>query len=163
MKLNTIYISLLVISSCYPNPNKDKISAITTLPAFKIISPDGSKCINSEKLSSGNPILFVYFSPECEICQQETRELLGHINKLNHIRIYMIANEPSEATKRFCEAYRLDTAKNIFVGEDYNYSFYKAYLPPTVPFLAIYDSNRKLKKIYREKPHINLIINSVGN
>jgi peroxiredoxin len=134
--------------------------AVTKLPFFKIISLDSSKCINTADLHTGKPILFMYFGPNCEVCQQETKELIKHLDALQNIDIYMISNESTESSKRFSQFFRLDTIQNIFIGSDYDYTFFNIYSPNSIPFLAIYDSKKNLKKLYREKVPITSIINA---
>lgn len=160
MKRLLIYTLVAFFASCYKMPSKPKIADILDLPRFKIVSLDSSQYVNTEDLPAGNPMLFIYFGPECKVCQQETKELLEHLDQLQHTNIYMISSEATEEAEIFKKAFRLDTAKNIFIGSDYDYSFYKIYLPINVPFIAIYDGNKKLRKIYREKTPIASIIRS---
>jgi len=126
-----------------------------------MISLDSAQCINTANLPSGKPTIFIYFSPDCEHCQQEAKMLLAHQKELHFLDIYMVTNGALDEARKFYKVFRLDTVQNIFVVKDYEYSFYKVYLPPTTPFIAIYDGEKKLRKIYREEVTINSIINSV--
>jgi len=161
MKHFIIYTIFALLIGCYPKPGKDLLTNISTLPSFRIISLDSSKCVNTDDIPTGKPILFMYFSPDCDICQQETEDIIQHLDELEHTDIYMIANESAEASRNFCQTFCLDTVKNIFIGTDYDYSFFKVYSPRGIPFLAIYDSNRNLKKIYREKTPASFIVKAL--
>ena len=87
--------------------------------------------------------------------------IVRHQDAFKNARIYMLTNESPEEAKKFCTAYHLDKIHNIVVGTDYEYSFYRLFLPPTLPFLAIYDSKRQLRRIYRGETDIPVIVNSL--
>lgn len=150
-----------VLSGCHTSSGNEKLSAIEKLPAFKMLSIDSTQCINTAFIAPGNTSIFFYFSPDCEHCQKETRELLEHEIEFRETNIYMVTNESIQEAKKFCQAFRLDTAKNIFIGMDYDYSFYRAFLPPTIPFIAIYDKKKKLRKVYQGETNINSIITAI--
>jgi len=50
------------------------------------------KVFRAGNLPLGKPIVINYFSPECEDCQQLTKELLNRINEFNNVSIAMIAD-----------------------------------------------------------------------
>ena len=157
-----LYIILIFSLSCHlQSSNGDTLSSIKKLLAFKILSIDSSLCLDSGNIGQGHPIVFIYFSPDCNHCQNETKEILDHVSQLKHTKIYWVTNDPTDATKEFYSYFRFDTVKNMFVCKDYNYSFYRAYLPPDVPYIAIYNSKNKLVKVYRGETNIQSIISSV--
>jgi len=157
MKKAIIIISIL-LAGC--RSNQKKLSGIRNLPAFKIISLDSTKLISTGELQIKTTALFFYFNPDCEHCQKQTKDLLKYSQELQNTHIYMLTEDTSEYTKSFYEHYRLDTAKNFSFGRDFSYSFYNAFLPPSSPYMAIYDKNKKLRKIYREATSIESIINT---
>jgi glutaredoxin len=162
MKTYFVIMTILLATGCSLKNSQNKLSALTTLPSFKILSLDSSLCLNTNNIQAGKNMVFLYFSPDCEHCQQQTKEILKHHDNFKNSSIYMITNESIEETKMFSRAFRLDTVPNIFVGKDYNYSFYRAFLPPSTPFLAIYGRKKQLKRIYSGETDIHSIIKIIG-
>jgi hypothetical protein len=159
----TIYMILATLIACRWQHDNKKLAAISKIPSFKLLSLDSSNCINSENMPPGHPYIFIYFSPECEHCQRETKAILEHRALLMDAHIYWITNEPTDSAKAFYIHYRLDTLKNAFVGKDYNYSFYNLYLPSDIPYMAIYNKSRSLAKIYYGETNIRSLIQALDN
>lgn len=159
MKTNLLYIILILLVSCHLKSSDKKLAAITTMPSFRILSIDSSACLNSQNIPSGCSTVFMYFDPDCEHCQRETKNIIDHIAQLTKVKIYMVtSSELNGELKRFYKSYNLDSLTNIFVGKDYEYSFYRLFLPPTVPYMAIYNSKKTLVKIYTGEVNVNSII-----
>jgi hypothetical protein len=59
---------------------------------------------------------------------------------------------------KFCQLYNLTSIKNITVAKDKMFTFYKAFLPAGVPYIAIYNSKKELSRIYQGHTNINSII-----
>lgn len=158
IKISIILSIVVALAQCHSIQSKDQLSKISMLPKFIIQSVDRSSLINTSEIDPKNALVFVYFSPDCEICKGETQEILTHTRELKDINFYLITSDSSQEIAKFITYFRLDTAKNIFVGRDENYSFYNTFLPKSVPFLVIYDANKKLKKIYDGATPITSIV-----
>jgi len=158
MRTIILYTLLLSLTSCHFRVNRNRLSHIRQLPDFRIISLDSTRCINTECITNGQPMVFFYFDPDCTHCQKVTKELLQHRNQLSNTKLYWVTNGDEELLKRFCQFYHLDTIQNIMIGKDYEYSFYRAFQPPAVPFLAIYNNQKSLVKIYKGEINIHSII-----
>ena len=146
---------------CNSNTN-NHLASIASLPMFKIRSIDSSIYIFTSNISSGKPSVFIYFSPDCEHCIQETQAISRSISDLKSANIFMITSDTSVATCQFYKSMRLDTIPNIFVGNDDNYSFYKAFLPSTTPYIVIYNKNKELRKIYKGFAPVSSIITTIN-
>jgi hypothetical protein len=72
-----------------------------------------------------------------------------------------VTNGDDELLKRFGKFYHLDSMRNVVIGRDYEYSFYRAYLPPAVPFMAIYNEKRNLVKIYKGEIDFRSVVAAV--
>jgi len=160
MKTISILSFLFISTACNFRKDQQYLATIKKLPAFQIISLDSCQYINTSLLPSGTPMLFFYFDPNCEHCQKETQILLTNIRQLANTRIYFLTNGENSDLMKFCKTFRTDTVANIIVGKDYEYSFYKTYLPPTVPYLAIYNTKNILTKIYIGETSIESIVNA---
>jgi thiol-disulfide isomerase/thioredoxin len=134
---------LLVSSVTYSQHNK--------VPPFQIIRSDG-KIFMAGNLPMGKPIVIIYFSPECEDCQQLTKELLNRIKEFNNASIAMITNLSVDKVKQYVAEYHLDTYSNIFAGTEGNSFFVgKYYSIGQLPFMALYNKNGDLIKVYNKE------------
>lgn len=152
---------IIYLTSCYATTDNKKLQAVKSLPVFRIITFDSSTCINTENIPTGNPIVFIYFDPDCEHCQKEAKEISTHMSALRNTRIYFLTNGEAADAKLFLRLFKINTINNVMVGKDYEYSFYRTFLPPTVPYIAIYNSRRRLVKLYEGETNIDFIIKSV--
>ena len=125
------------------------------------MSIDSCKCISTESFPLGKPYIFIYFDPDCEHCQQETKAILSHIDQLRNANLYWVTNGDPVDLKKFCQHFRIDTLENAMIGNDYEYSFYRAFLPPSTPYIAIYNSSKDLVKLYKGEPDVNTLIASI--
>jgi hypothetical protein len=131
---------LLIPSVAYSQSNK--------VPPFRMISTDG-KVFRAEDLPLGKPIVIIYFSPDCEECQQFIKELLVRIKELNGASIAMITYLSMDKVKQFVSENKLDKYSNIFTGtEEGSYFVSKYYKIGKLPFIALYNKNGDLIKIY---------------
>ena len=161
MKKCIFFLILGCLAGCHFRTDRQKLSAIMKLPAFKIIAIDSCSYVNTASIPEGRASIFVYFDPDCEHCQQETKILLAHVNQLPRTNLYFVTNGDDGELKKFNKFYGFDTLKNVRIGKDFEYSFYRTYLPPGVPFMAIYNDKRKLVKIYNGETNINAIIAAI--
>lgn len=143
---------LLVSSVTYSQHKK--------VPPFQMIQVNG-KVFLAGNLPLGQPIVIIYFSPECEDCQQLTRELLNRIKEINNASIAMITNLSIDKVKHFVTEFHLDNYSNIFIGTEGNSFFVGNYYKVgKLPFMALYNKNGDLIKIYDKEISIeDLIIN----
>lgn len=123
---------------------------------------DGKTILNMEETPSGKPFLLLYFRPDCPHCKQETKDLIKNIDTLGKTRIYLIGNASEEEIKAYYDHYQLKDYTNIVVGKDYNNSFFQAFKPTSIPYMAIYSGEKRLIKIYKGEPDINSILQAVN-
>jgi thiol-disulfide isomerase/thioredoxin len=134
---------LLVSSITYSQHNK--------VPPFQMIQANG-KVFLAGNLPLEKPIVIIYFSPECEDCQQLTKELLNRIKEFNNVSIAMITNLSIDKVKQFVTEYHLDKYSNIFIGTEGNSFFVGNYYSVgKLPFMALYNKNGDLIKVYNKE------------
>ena len=158
MKRYFPYFSILLFLCCSHPSNRPEKGKLRDLPSFKILSIDSSTYLTSESMSWNQAGIFMYFDPNCEHCIKQTNAFINSLNKLKNVEIYWITNESISAARSFSRTYHLDGISNAFVGKDLSYSFYNAYLPSDIPFIAIYNKKKELIRIYKGETDINLII-----
>lgn len=150
----------MVLACNHLHKNRN-LTDINTLPSFKALLPDSSTLLSSNNFPSGKPIILFYFRPDCPQCNEETKILLDNVNSLNNVQIYFLSPMGLNKIRNFCKTYHLESYRNIIVAKDYELSFYRLFTPATVPYMAIYNSQKKLVKVYSEKPIISAIFEAV--
>lgn len=113
------------------------------LPEFTYNTLDG-KPFSSNNLKANTKLMIVYFNPLCDLCQEETKEILSNINYFDNIQILMISPNPLEEVKRFVNLYQLQQFKQIIVLHDKQDEFYKKFNAIGYPSLYLYDENKQL-------------------
>ena len=124
------------------------------LPPFKMIRPDGS-LFRAQDLPMGKPIMIIYFSPECEECQNFTEEMMNSIEDFFKASIAMVTYLPATTLPPFIANYKLNIYPNIFVGTEGNSFFLRAYYNiQRFPFIAVYSKEGNLVKAFNREPGI---------
>jgi len=158
------YIILLAVLSlsvsCKSNNNNDYQKEVAQLPSFDFILIDSTQT-SSEKLPAGSPIILVYFNTDCAHCHDETKAVLQNMEALKKVQFVFLTAMPYPELKQFSDDYNLKGYSNIMVGRDYHYSFAKTFRPRMVPFVAIYNKNKELIRIYNGDGDIKKIIEAI--
>lgn len=144
-----ILIWLVILTSSKTNAQSGKV------PPFRMIQSNG-EIFMAESLPFGKPILIIYFSPECDDCQQLTNELLSRIKDFKVVSIAMITYMSVASVTQFVSRNKLDMYSNIYVGTEGSSLFVKNYYNiEQFPFMVLYNKNGDLIKKYNSK-EINL-------
>lgn len=146
---------LLMSSATHSQSNK--------VPPFKITQADG-KVFLAGNLPFGKPVVLIYFSPECEDCHQLTKVLLSRISELKKASIAMITYMPMEKVLKFVSEFNLNNYSNLFIGTEGDSFFVGNYYKVgQLPFMALYNKNGDLIKIYNKEISIeDLLIHLRG-
>lgn len=134
-----------------------------SLPAFNILEQDSTTVFNTGKLPSGNPIILMYFSPDCEHCQHMTEDILKNMDSLKQTTFVMLTALPFDKMRNFYQYYKLGNYKNITVGRDYEFFFSRHYGSQYVPYLAIYDRHKRLVKVFDGGTKVSTLIQLVND
>jgi hypothetical protein len=149
--------AIMLLMSSVTNSQSNKV------PPFKMTQADG-KAFFAGNLPLGKAIVIIYFSPDCEDCQKMTKELLKRIDEFKNASIAMITSQPKDMVKHFITEYHLDKYSNIFVGtEEDSYFVGKYYKVEQLPFIALYNKNGDLIKIYNKEISIDDLIIRLRN
>ncbi len=151
MKRFRILIALLLVTlPGMAQTAKDSLPYLKypTLPAFKLQNPDSTSFFNMYDVRADRPTVLFFFAPDCEHCHLTTKELLGSMDSMKGADFYWFTYLPLTALREFTAQHKLDSYPNIKTGRDYTFFFMKFYGASTVPYLVIYDKNKKLVKLY---------------
>lgn len=127
------------------------------LPSFQLLLQDSTTILDTKNIVSGRPIVIFLFGPNCPYCRAQMKNIIDNAKKLSHIQFYAITFFPYEEMKKFNQEFELKKYKNIITGVDI-LDFYRSYMRAVgVPYIAIYDKDKKLKKAFSGKTDISLI------
>ncbi|TAL66287.1 MAG: hypothetical protein EPN88_08730 [Bacteroidetes bacterium] len=129
------------------------------IPPFQIIRSDG-KLFKAQDLPIGKPIIIIYFSPDCEECQKFTEAMLLRMDDFWKASIAMITYLPVPNVAQYVSKYKLNIYPNIFVGTEGNSFIVRYYYNiKRFPFIALYNKNGDLLKIWDKEENIEDLSN----
>lgn len=154
----TAFILLLVFCSCYGRKPKIKTGLEgKPMPAIALLAEDSNTIFNTSNIANGKPTLLLSFETWCPYCKAQTKSLISNIKLLNEANIYLICNTNFSEFKKFYNHYELNKYPHIKAGVDNNFSFAKYFKTTQIPYLAVYDRQKKLKQVLIGKTAISTI------
>ncbi|TWF35771.1 thioredoxin-like protein [Chitinophaga polysaccharea] len=118
------------------------------MPAIDIQLSDSITYLNTSSILKGRPIVLFYFSPYCPFCQSQMHEITENIRQLKTIDFFLITPYSYPEMKTFYETNELKKFSNITVGIDYRQKFSEYFKAQGIPYLAIYNSEKRLNNAF---------------
>ncbi|HTB51609.1 MAG TPA: TlpA disulfide reductase family protein [Ferruginibacter sp.] len=142
--MKKLILSLLILSIAQLSFAQEDTSfnflRYTSIPAFEIAkAPDSVIVTNKEVVKRGHPFMLVFFSPDCEHCQKETKEFLAYKKELKDVQVLMVSPMPYEHIKQFYKDYSIDSLPNFTIGQDWAYHLGNKLRPHFFPTILLYD------------------------
>ena len=165
MKISSHHITICWLTvvfflfGCHSKTSNKAFFGLQNLPPFTMISLDSSRILKSETIPKGKSIVLILFDPTCEHCQQLTEAIVKNNEKLQNVRFYLVSDADPGDIDTFINSRHLDKFSNIYVGRDYEFSFDRAFTPSSVPYVAIYNSDKRLSRIFNGDINIESIVN----
>ncbi len=153
-RIFTLALSFLMISAAAFAQDKTVKDSLPyqkypKLPAFNLLLQDSATIFNTYNIPEGKPTLLVFFSPDCEHCELTIKALLGRLDSLKDVQLYLFTPMDLSMLKPFSAKLNLKAYKNIrVVGKDYQYFFPMFYGAKYVPYLVVYDRRKKFVKMW---------------
>ena len=141
MKKITYVLLLVFLGSCFAKHKPE-------IPAFNLLLKDSTTIFNTGNIPEGKPSVLLFFSPDCEHCQQETIDLLANMDSLKNVNFYFITIDPMDRMRRFDTFYKLYRYPNITLGLDYTVSFPGHFKNAAPPYTVIYNPDKTMKVIF---------------
>lgn len=148
--MKKIFPAVLFLFLCFAAKSQthtDNIPAhlkLLKLPDFKLLLTDSSTSFYTEQLSKKKTTILMSFSPDCDHCKQQTKEIIENIKEFKDVQIVMATTLPFEMMKAFYAEYKIASYKNIIMGRDVLYFFPKYFLNHYLPLFAIYNKKGDL-------------------
>ena len=109
------------------------------VPSFKLINVADSSIFTKNDLKKKKATIIMMFSPDCEHCQAETKELTANINLFKKVQIIMASPLDYNYIKKFYEEYKLADYPNITMGRDPSYFLGTFFKVRSFPSVFVYD------------------------
>ena len=163
MPRKSTLILLLIISAFSaaaqkrePLPARDSLpyQKYPGLPAFNLLLQDSATVFNTYNIPEGRPTILMFFSPDCDHCQKTTEAIMEKIDSLQGVNIVFLTPMSLGLLRPFASKMLLNDRKNITVGKDYEFFFYRFYGANFVPYIAIYDRKKKFVKMWEGRVKI---------
>ena len=133
-----------------------------TIPPFELLSVDSVTTITKADLKKNQPLMLMFFSPDCDHCQHQMQDLLKEMESFKKIQIVMATYQPFDMMKDFYKKYGLSTFSNIRIGRDTKYFLPPYYQMMNLPYLALYDKKGNLIRTFEGNQKVPVILKAFG-
>jgi hypothetical protein len=143
--MKRIFLGLLLTALVVSLPAQilqkpDKLS----VPFFDIVQADGNH-YRATDLVPGEPVMLVYFDPDCDHCEVFIKSLLKQTGEFKNIQVVLITYVPLKVVKNYVLKTGLDKFPQFKTGTEgekfivrYHYNILQ------FPYVALHDKNGKL-------------------
>jgi hypothetical protein len=125
----------------------NQFAKLDPMPSVTMLLADSST-YSTNQIKEGNYTVIIYFRTDCIHCQKETADILRAGAALDEVNILFLTPKPFADLKRYATFYKLAAFPNIKAGTDKQLEFMKFYKPANVPFLVVFNRDKKLFRIY---------------
>jgi hypothetical protein len=150
MKYLTL-MAVIFLAGCYERDPIKTGKEGYDIPSFNLLLPDSISSISTSNIPKGQASVFIYFGPHCPYSRAQIDDILSNIQMFKDVRFYLFTNWPFNDMKDFYNNHRINSYPNITMGLDYTNYFTKYFDAQGVPYLAIYDKNKRLNKAFMGK------------
>lgn len=120
------------------------------IPAFNIRKVPDSSSFTNNMLQKGKPTILIFFDPDCDHCQEATKNFTKKIDRFKDVQILMVTIMQFDRTKKFYKDYKIAHFPNIILTRDTVFDLPKFYQVSSIPDVYVYDKNGKLMGHYKK-------------
>jgi thioredoxin-related protein len=120
-----------------------------TIPAFNIIKLPDSTGFTNNDLQKKKPLILFFFNPDCEHCQDATKNMKAKIDRLKGAQIVMISMLDYKIVEKFYTTYEIaeyPTITMAWASTGFFLSFYKIH---SIPAIYVYDKKGNFIKNFK--------------
>lgn len=133
------------------------------MPSFRLLLADSTTYLDTKDIPEGRPTVLFDFGPHCPYSRSQMTEIIKDMKDLKNINFYVFTSASFNEMKTFYEHYKLNNYSNIIAGIVTSHSFEEYFQVTGVPYLAIYDDDKKLKKSFEGKIYTKQIKKAIDN
>ncbi len=131
-----------------------------TIPSFKLIKVPDSTYFTKEDLKKKTPTIVMVFSPDCEHCQEMTKQITANIKLFKKAQIVMATPVGFSYVKKFYEEYKISNYSAITMGRDPTYFLGTFYKVRSFPAIFIYNKKGQLVNWFTGEVELKKIVDS---
>lgn len=113
------------------------------IPPFELLQTDSS-LLTKDKIEKKHNTIIMFFSPSCEHCQHQTKDMIAGMDSLKDVQIIMATYQPFEEMTTFYKDYQIAKFHNIKMGRDTKWFLPAFFRMKSLPYLALYDKKGNL-------------------
>jgi hypothetical protein len=118
--------------------------------------------LNTDDIPTGKPLIMIGFSPFCKHCQDETEDILKHMDSLKDSRFLFVTPYPFDQMKTFYLYFKLSQYPNIQMARDSADDFLRYFKADGVPYTLVFDSKKRLKRAIQNQAYASELIQAVA-
>jgi thiol-disulfide isomerase/thioredoxin len=141
--------------------SNDYVNKFLSIPAISVHTVPDSSIFTNKNLHTNTPFLLMFFSPDCDHCHKQTKELLAYKKELKGIQILLLSVAPYQEIKNFYDEFRLSAMPNLKVGQDINFKLGITYKVNTYPSIYVYDRKATLAKAFIGNKDVQAILDAL--
>lgn len=130
------------------------------IPSFRLINVADSSIFTKDFLDKRKATILMVFSPDCEHCQQMTKEITANIKKFKKVQIVMTSPLPYDFIKKFYIDYKIAKYPIITLARDPTYFLGNFFKVRSFPSFFIYNKKGELVNWYNGETPLEKIIAS---
>lgn len=131
-----------------------------TIPPFKLIKVPDSTYFTKDNLKKKKPTIVMVFSPDCEHCQEMTKQITANIKLFKKAQIVMATPVGFSYVKKFYEGYKISNYSTITMGRDPTYFLGTFYKVRSFPTIFIYNKKGQLVNWFTGEVELKKIVDS---
>ncbi|HEY4875965.1 MAG TPA: thioredoxin-like domain-containing protein [Puia sp.] len=131
-----------------------------TIPPFNLLKVDSATYLTKDDIKKHHLTIMMFFSPECDHCKHQTRDILGAIDKFKDVEIVMATYQPFGEMREFYNNFHIADYPNIKVGRDEKFVLPPFYKMKSLPFLALYDKKGNLITTFEGNQKVDTLLNA---
>jgi len=133
------------------------------IPSFSLLLPDSTTWLKTDDIHPGKSFVVMGFDPRCKHCQALTKEITGQMNNFKDLPIYYVTPAEFKSMRTFYHYFKLSQYPNITMGYDSSAALFVFFKETHTPLIAIYDSKKRLKKVFTKTPTTAQILQEIQN
>lgn len=157
----------LLPAIAFLQPSKDKDAPYFKAkgyPEINLLLTDSTTVFTKQNLPKDKIVVIIFFSPECEHCQDEAAQLTQKADSVANLFMVWNANmvDDFNNVKTFYNKYEFSKLNNVVMGKEINYYLPLFYKIENTPYAAVY-KNEKLFAEFRNTLNIENLIAIANN
>ena len=141
--------------------SNDYVNKFLSIPAISVHTVPDSSIFTNKNLRTNTPFILMFFSPDCDHCHKQTKELLAYKKELKGIQILLLSVAPYQEIKNFYNEFGLSAMSNLKVGQDINFKLGATYKVNTYPSIYVYDRKATLAKAFIGNKDVQAILDAL--